>query len=221
MNPPLLDRSSLNALKRTLLDCFPRIRSAHLSEALAFGLGFRTNAALKVELDRPEAERPPMTLDLTRLRERLHQLGYTDDNGLDAARAAVRQEFPDCLSSSVITQHAHAVGFDTLNLAAAVEAVMKSAAEKDQEVTFSIDTAKRIDLRDREQVRAHLIDQVRRHYSRAKQRPGGVRIATIERVVFSPVGFVFEKNIGQMHPAPVTEETDGAVMHLAYFWSVL
>lgn len=44
MIAPLLDASSLDALKRALLDGFPHVKSSYLTEALAFGLGFRTHA---------------------------------------------------------------------------------------------------------------------------------------------------------------------------------
>jgi len=213
----------LATLKRALLDDFPRVKSTHLSEALAFGLGYRTHASLKADLARPEAERPTMSLDLGRLRERLLELGYHDDEAVERSQTSMADQSPALLGSdSAATMRAAlAVGFDSLNLAAAVDAVMASAAKKDQDVTFSMYTAKRIDLRDPDQVRMHLMDAVRRHYEQAKQRPGGVRIASIERVVYSPVGFVFEQNMGEMHPPPIGADMESRVTHLAYFWSVL
>ena len=223
MTAPLLNAPSLDALKRALVDRFPRVKSSHLSEALAFGLGFRTHASLKSALDQPEAERPPMSLDLSQLRERLYQLGYHDDDAFHFALTSMEEQFPGWLRADAADEKrdAMAVGFDPLNLETAVNAVMKSAAEKEQDITFSMDTAKRVDLRDRDQVRTHLMNQVRQRYEQAKKRPGGVRIAHIELVVFSPVGFVFEKHIGEMHPPPIAAGTGGPIAHLAYFWSVL
>lgn len=223
MIAPLLDASSQDALKRALLDGFPYVKSSHLTEALAFGLGFRTHAALKTVLDQPEAERPPMSLDLERLCARLRQFGYLDDNARHVAERSVDDLFPGWLSAikPADDRDTMTVGFDPFNLEVAVDAVMKSAAEKEQDITFSMYTAKRVDLRDREQVRTHLMDQVRRHYAQAKQHPDGIRIASIERVIYSPIAFVFEENVGEMHPPPVGAETEDPITHLAYFWSVL
>ena len=169
------------------------------------------------------AERPPMSLDLERLCERLRQFGYLDDDARNAAEMSVEDRFPGWLSAikPADDRDTMTVGFDPFNLEVAVDAVMKSAAEKEQDITFSMYTAKRVDLRDREQVRTHLMDQVRRHYTQAKQHPDGIRIASIERVIYSPIAFVFEENIGEMHPPPVGAETGDPITHLAYFWSVL
>ncbi|MPW23030.1 hypothetical protein GCT13_41210 [Paraburkholderia sp. CNPSo 3157] len=42
---------ALAQLKRALHQTLPKIPSSHLSEAIAFGLGFRTNAALQTQLN--------------------------------------------------------------------------------------------------------------------------------------------------------------------------
>ena len=48
------------------------------------------------ELDQPEAERPPMSLDLSQLRERLYQLGYHDDDAFHFALTSMEEQFPGC-----------------------------------------------------------------------------------------------------------------------------
>lgn len=69
----------LAALKKSLRDEFPNVRSSHLSEALAFSLGFRTFAALQAAMTGDEADRPFFLLDSTRFVQRLVQLGYEND----------------------------------------------------------------------------------------------------------------------------------------------
>jgi hypothetical protein len=224
MTASLPDSSSLDTLKRALADGFPRVRSSHLSEALAFGLGFRTNAALKTELNRPTLERAPMSLDIGRLRERLQAFGYREsDDAFNLAATLVEQQYPGLLGVDSESDRLAemTLGFDPLNLKAAVDAVMKSAAEKEQDITMSMHDLQRVDLRNREQVQTHLMKEARLHYEKVKKQPEGIRIAHIEKVVYSPVGFVFENNYGEMHPPPTGAPIDGPIAHLAYFWSVL
>lgn len=54
---PLTSRA-LRGVKRTLGDVFPEIGSAHLSEAIAKGLGYQTHAALLPRLDRRTSDDP-------------------------------------------------------------------------------------------------------------------------------------------------------------------
>ena len=49
---------SLSALKKALRDEFPGAKSSHLSEAIAYSLGFRTYASLRAEMVGPEIDRP-------------------------------------------------------------------------------------------------------------------------------------------------------------------
>ena len=53
-----LCETPLAALKKSLRDEFPNVKSSHLSEALAHSLGFRTYAAMQVVMVGPEQDRP-------------------------------------------------------------------------------------------------------------------------------------------------------------------
>jgi hypothetical protein len=66
-------------MKSSLRDEFPDVKSSHLTEALAAGLGFRTHAALQAALVGPEQDRPFRLLDSTRFVQRLVEFGYQDD----------------------------------------------------------------------------------------------------------------------------------------------
>lgn len=79
-----LRAENLDAIKKSLRDEFSDAKSSHLSEALAFSLGFRTNAALVAAMAGPERDRPFVFLNSEKLRERLVQLGYEDDPEFDA-----------------------------------------------------------------------------------------------------------------------------------------
>ncbi|MDN7445510.1 hypothetical protein QZM64_40805, partial [Burkholderia cepacia] len=87
MSAPFLDRSSVDTLKRALLNEFPTVKSAHLSEGLAFALGFQTHAALKAELVRPGTNHPLPALNLRRLRGNVPQTveGWDGGCGIDYA----------------------------------------------------------------------------------------------------------------------------------------
>lgn len=78
-----LCEAPLAALKKSLLDEFPEIKSSHLSEAMAYCLGFRTYASLKAALVGPERDRPFAILKAQRFIERLIQLGYENDPEFD------------------------------------------------------------------------------------------------------------------------------------------
>jgi hypothetical protein len=70
-----LSSTSVRALKNALLDCFPSVKSAHLSEAIAATTGFRTHAALLSHLQQSAAE-PVVVLDEKPFLQRLKELGY-------------------------------------------------------------------------------------------------------------------------------------------------
>jgi hypothetical protein len=78
-----LCESPLAALKKSLRDEFPHVKSSHLSEALAYSLGFRTYAAMQAAMAGPEPDRPFALLQTQRFVERLKQLGYEDDPEFD------------------------------------------------------------------------------------------------------------------------------------------
>lgn len=78
-----LCEAPLAALKKSLRDEFPHVKSSHLSEALAHSLGFRTYAAMQAAMVGPEQDRPFALLQTQRFVERLKQLGYEGDPEFD------------------------------------------------------------------------------------------------------------------------------------------
>lgn len=81
-----LCESSLANLKKALRDEFPDAKSSHIQEALAYSLGHNTSAALKALLatfKSADFDFPFALLDTARMRERLVQLGYLDDQEFD------------------------------------------------------------------------------------------------------------------------------------------
>ena len=115
-----------------------------------------------------------------------------------------------------------AIGFDQHNLQGAVQAVMASAASKKQTDVRSLDRSRRIDMTDAAEVQAHIMDRVEAAFAKASESGEGIEIARIEEVVYSPVGFVYELNSGEMHPPPLSRTGTGQeITHLAYFWATL
>lgn len=79
-----LCEAPLAALKNALRDeLLSEIKSSHLSEALAYSLGFRTHAAMLAAMVGPDQDRPFLLLDSARLVQRLVQFGYEDDPEFD------------------------------------------------------------------------------------------------------------------------------------------
>lgn len=78
-----LTEASVFELKKSLRDEFPEAKSAHITEALAFSLGFRTNAALQAALGAPDTDAPILLLDPDRMTDRLQELGYPPDPEFD------------------------------------------------------------------------------------------------------------------------------------------
>lgn len=72
----LLTQSALTSLKKCLHAKFPEIRSAHLTEAIAAALGYKSHAALQPELSRIQGHRRYALLDDTTFDERLREFGY-------------------------------------------------------------------------------------------------------------------------------------------------
>lgn len=74
----------LSALKKELRRTdFPDVKSAHLSEAVAASLGFRSHAALLAALVGPEEDRDFRLLSTERMMKRLVELGYPSDDEFD------------------------------------------------------------------------------------------------------------------------------------------
>lgn len=116
-----------------------------------------------------------------------------------------------------------AIGFDRFNLDAAVAAVIQSAREKGQAAMPQPDE-RAVRLTEQEDVRTHLKKCAAHAYAEASSKPEVIQIAKIEAVPYSPVGFVFEANLGEMSPPPERHNGDdgaGDIKHLAYFWMVL
>jgi len=71
-----LTDASVFELKKSLRDEFPEAKSAHITEALAFSLGFRTHAALQAALGGPDKDAPVLLLDPDRMTARLEEFGH-------------------------------------------------------------------------------------------------------------------------------------------------
>lgn len=109
MSIMLLTEDNLRSAKAALRTTLPRIRSAHLSEALAAALGFRTHAAL-LSAVRCEVQLPPELVDVDEFafRRRLKELDCEDVDAftlIDLARSELLPvrayaEFRDGDSSS-------------------------------------------------------------------------------------------------------------------------
>lgn len=77
---PLLE-FTLSALKKALRTACPAVRSAHLSEAVAAALGFRTHAALLTTVQAQTGEPGIQILNDDRFRARLLDFGYPATEG--------------------------------------------------------------------------------------------------------------------------------------------
>lgn len=74
-----LSESALIALKKVLREHFPAVRSAHMTEAMAVALGFRTHAALQAALQAQGSDLIIGFMDGARFNIRLRELGYQAD----------------------------------------------------------------------------------------------------------------------------------------------
>lgn len=77
-----ISAARLRYLKNALQDCFPTAKSSHLSEALAAGLGFRTNAALLSWMMDSGLEPDVLALNEQSFVARLSEFGYSTDQTL-------------------------------------------------------------------------------------------------------------------------------------------
>lgn len=97
----LASRENLTFLKQSLRIEFPQIRSSHLTEAMAFGLGFRTHAAL---LSQTEGRPPPvLRVHIARMAERLEAFGYPEVPLKFVIRAARSPSLPERISAAYRT----------------------------------------------------------------------------------------------------------------------
>ena len=78
-----ISETSLGSLKRALSVNFVDEKSSHLTEALAFALGFQTNAALLAAVAQNSDDPPIVLLHTDRFVERLESFGYPRDEEFD------------------------------------------------------------------------------------------------------------------------------------------
>ncbi|WP_165185103.1 hypothetical protein [Caulobacter soli] len=91
-----LTPDNLAFAKSELRRSLPNIRSSHLSEALAAGLGKLTHAALRARMaDAAIGAEDVVTVDDTRWRERLVQLGYGEQATDALTQTLLRPDLPD------------------------------------------------------------------------------------------------------------------------------
>lgn len=109
------------------------------------------------------------------------------------------------------------LGFDRRNLDVAVARVVQLAKEKGQDnVWLNTRTKEAFVLSDPEQVRKYLIAWSENAYAESQDlRPG-----QIVGVPYFSIGVVFEANLGEMHPTPLSHAS-GRPDQIAMFWQVL
>jgi hypothetical protein len=78
-----LTEESVVALKNSLREEFPDVKSSHITEALAYSLGFRTHAGLRSALDKLEPDPPFVLLRTEQMLARLQELGYSQVPAFD------------------------------------------------------------------------------------------------------------------------------------------
>ena len=90
-----LTRDNCRFVKHALRECLSTVKSAHLSEALAAALGFRTHAALLATMRSANADRPALTqVDEGRMWERMRGLGYGPKGPVDLVGIVRSAELP-------------------------------------------------------------------------------------------------------------------------------
>jgi hypothetical protein len=104
MNHKSQTQQYVAARKKQLLESFPDVKSGHLSEALAAGLGDNTHIGLLTRLDTYDAI-PPQVLRYEAVQTRLWELGYEQYAPLSVRRKYVYEvpcedgSSPDCWST--------------------------------------------------------------------------------------------------------------------------
>ena len=90
-----LTHDNCSFVKRALRKRLSKVKSTHLSEALATALGFRTHAALLAAMKAVIADRPILAhVDEDRMAERLRDLGYGSMVPVDLAGIVRSAELP-------------------------------------------------------------------------------------------------------------------------------
>ena len=109
------------------------------------------------------------------------------------------------------------IGFDRRNLDIAVARVVQLAKEKGQDnIWLSTKPKETFVLSDPEQVRRYLIAWTENAHTKSQDlRPG-----QIVGVPYYSIGVVFEANLGEMHPPPLSL-APGRPDRIAMFWQVL
>lgn len=105
-----LCETPLANLKKSLRDEFPDVKSSHLSEALAYSLGFRTHAALQSAVAATREENFFIVLDDERFVARLSQLGYAEDPEFDF-EMVVFKSIPGLIST--MPESAYSIEYNT------------------------------------------------------------------------------------------------------------
>lgn len=109
------------------------------------------------------------------------------------------------------------LGFDRRNLDAAVARIVQLAKEKRQETVWvASQPKKQYLLADPEQVREYLMTWAEDALTDAHNLLTG----RIVGVPYYSIGVVFEANLGEMHPAPLSR-SPGKPERIAMFWQVL
>ena len=91
-----LTRSNIHFVKRRLRAAHPEVKSAHLSEAIAAGCGFRTNIAMVARLREHRLHRPYLAeFDEGRLDSRLRELGWPVIDGSTPDNLVSSPDLPD------------------------------------------------------------------------------------------------------------------------------
>jgi hypothetical protein len=83
MTTVLLHSLNLEYLKKRARELYPKLGSSHLTEAIAFGLGFNKHASLLSSFSEPSSRLHTVPFSATRFASRLQQLIET--NGFDSA----------------------------------------------------------------------------------------------------------------------------------------
>lgn len=105
-----LIQTSVATLKNSLRSEFPGVKSSHLTEALAFALGYGTNAAMLAAMVGPESDRPVVSLSSAKMLDRLKEFGYPPDTEFDFESMNI-DELPGVISTTC--PHAHEIEYRT------------------------------------------------------------------------------------------------------------
>ena len=92
----LLSLDNVGFIKEHLREVLPDVKSGHLTEALASGVGYRTHAAMLAAIKEEPINHPPLgSIDDTRVTSRLVEFGYENINSISTSTAIRSAELPD------------------------------------------------------------------------------------------------------------------------------